>query len=234
MNNSATTSLARSTRALVAFAILLVCAVGAIAGASYNVTGTIYNYDANNNAYQLQGDSTPSATYAPKGSISSALTPSSGSGTLRYEWRLDLQNSSRSFYVTLNSLDGSTPPFVGPLAFNGALLPRCFDSSGANVDWTTIRPGYPDGTCAMRIQFIYNGTQYALVMSPEFAGTGTAMVSCTNWSTAANSCVAWSEVPNSAAPNAYVADLIIPNGGGNNIPTILGKYALNFSVAVTH
>ncbi len=34
----------------------------------------------------------------------------------------------------------------------------------------------------MRVLFTYGDASYTLVMSPDTGGTGTAKVSCTNWS----------------------------------------------------
>lgn len=166
-------------------------------------------------------------------SISSDLTPTAGGGTDYFQWNLDLSKSSELFYVTLqpnDSASAAAAPFTGPLAFHGVLHSRCFTSSGGYQDWTKIQPGYPDGNCAMRVNFSYNGATYTLVMSPDTAGTGTATVSCTNWSTSSKSCAAWNDVPNASAANSNVAYLYNTSGG----QTYVGSYSLSFNVSVTH
>lgn len=203
------------------------------AGGSFTVTATMYN----NNAgipYTLQSDGNPSTVYSnSKGAgVTSDLTPTA-SGTNYFQWDLDLSKSSELFFVTLqpnDSASAAAAPITGPVAFHGVLHSRCFTSSGGYQDWTKIQPGYPDGDCAMRVLFTYGGASYALVMSPDTAGTGAATVSCTNWSTSSKSCVAWTDVPNPGAANPNVAYLYNTSHG----QTYVGSYSLSFDVTLTH
>lgn len=215
----------RLTGALIA---LLVLVVAAFAASKITVTATIYNFDANNNAFTLQSDGSTSAVYSPGTGVSSDLTPNvPGAGVLYYQWSFDLSSSSRAYYLTLTPLNGSPIVFSGALPFKGQLFSRCFTSSGGYQNWTQIQPGFPDANCAMRANFTYNGNGYSLVMSPTETGTGTATVSCTNWSTKANACVAWTDMPTASVTNTNVANLYGPSG-------VVGQYFLSFNITLTH
>ncbi len=217
-----------ASRPVWAFVALLAVAVAAFAASRYTVTATVDNYDSSNNAFTLQSDGTSSAAYTTGSGVDSELTPATGSGPLYYQWGLDLTKSSRAFTLSLDGADANSianAPFTGPMAFNGQLYSRCFTSSGALQNWTQIQPGFPDGNCAMRANFTYAGVGYSLVMSPSYPGTGSATVSCTNWSSKSKSCVAWSDSSSVAAGN--LADLYQGS-------TLLGQYKLSFNIALTH
>jgi hypothetical protein len=215
-------------RLMCALLALLVIAIAALAAAKYTVTATIS--DANGTPYTLQSDG--GGSYSTGSGVDSEITPNvPGAGTLYYQWGLDLTNSSRSFNLTLNGVDSSSvgnAPFVGTLPFNGQLYSRCFTSSGGYQNWTQIKIGYPDTNCAMRVNFTYNGVGYTLVMSPSYQGTGTATVSCTNWSTSSKSCSAWTDVPTAGITNANVANLYGSGGA------LVGQYSLSFDITLTH
>jgi len=215
-------------RSMCALLAMLSLAIAALAAAKLTVTATIYNFDANNNPFTLQSDGSTSAVYSPGSGVSSELTPNvPGAGVLYYQWSFDLGSSSRAYYLTLTPLNGSPTVFSGALPFNGQLFSRCFTSSGGLQNWTQIQPGFPDATCAMRANFTYNGSSYSLVMSPTETSTGTATVSCTNWSTKSNACVAWTDVPTANVTNANVASLYGPGG-------VVGQYFLSFNTMLTH
>lgn len=219
-------------RVVVASVMLILAAVTAWAGGAFTVTATMYNFNGST-PYTLQSDGNTSAVYGDtKGSgVSSDLTPTAGGGTDYFQWGLDLSKSSELFYVTLqpnDSASAAAAPFTGPVGFHGVLYSRCFTSSEGYQDWTKIQPGFPDGNCAMRVNFTYNGASYTLVMSPDTPGTGAATVSCTN--TSSKSCVAWTDVPNSSAANAHVAYLYNTSNG----QTYVGSYSLSFNVSATH
>lgn len=220
-------------RVMVALLAISGFAVLAFAAGSFTVTATMFN-DNGSTPYTLQSDGNTSAVYSNGKSVSSYLSPSTGGGgTDYYQWNLDLSNSSRFFYVTLqpnDSASAAAAPFTGPVAFSGVLRSRCFTSSGGYQDWTRIQTGYPDGNCSMRVLFTDGGVSYTLVMSPDVAGTGTATVSCTNWNTSSKSCVAWTDVPNSSAANPNVAFLYNTTSG----QTYVGSYSLSFDVSLTH
>jgi hypothetical protein len=191
----------------------------------------MYNYNGST-PYSLQSDGNSSAAYGNTAGVSSNLSPTTGGGTDFYQWNLDLSNSSRAFYLTLNPVNGNSAaaPFTGTVPFSGVLHSRCFTSTGGYQDWTKIQPSYPDGNCAMRVNFTYGGASYSLVMSPDTSGTGTATVTCTNWSASSKSCVAWTDVPNSSSVNANVAYLYDTSNG----QTYVGSYSLTFNISVTH
>jgi hypothetical protein len=210
----------------------LTVVVAAWAAGAFDVTASICNGSTtpcngstSTTPYTLQSDGSTSATYAGDFTPSTHVVPD--------YYQLDLSlDRSRSVLLTLNPLpDNPAGPFTGPLALPGAILySRCFTPSGGYQDWTQIQPATPDFNCSMRVNFTYNGVNYILVMSPEYRGTGTATVTCTNWSTSANSCIAWTDVPNSGAANPNVALLLNKSNGESPI----GYYSLTFNVTLTH
>lgn len=220
--------------ALASTALLIaVVAVGAKAPKPpvYTGTLTIFNYNGAT-PYTLQSDGNSSASY-------SVDFVDNGSGTY-YQLNLDPVPQSRSILLTLTPVNGSPAgPFAGPVAFSGSaadppiLFSRCFTPGGTSSyqDWTKIAPGTPDTNCAMRFNFNYNGVQYTLAMTPEYPGTGTATVSCTNWSAASNACVAWTDVPTTGVANANVAFLY---SKGKKTDVLVGSYSMTFSMTVTH
>jgi hypothetical protein len=210
-------------RSLCALLALLGLAVIAVAASKYTVTATMANgcCDANNNAFTLQSDG--GGSYSNQGTVLSQLTPSNGSANY-YQWSLDLTNSSRSFYLTLNPISG--PDLFGSpsasLPFNGQVYSRCFTPSLALQNWTQIVTS--DNNCAMRVNFTYQGVSYTLVMSPQYSGTGTATVTCMSNS---SPCSAWTDVPTPGITSANVANLY----NGSNL---IGQYYLSFSITLTH
>lgn len=214
-------------RVLLALTLSLAAMVAASVPREVTVTATIDNYvNGTSTPYSLQSDGYPSATY------SGDFTPTADtSGPNYFQLNLDL-SKSRAVVLTLNPLDGSpAPPFTGPLALPGSIVySRCFTPSGGYQDWTQIQQATPDGNCSMRVNFTYERVNYSLVMSPEYPGTGTAIVTCTIWSTSANSCVAWTDVPNSNSANPNVALLLNKSNGESHV----GFYSLSFNVTLTH
>ncbi len=217
----------KPVRMLLVVTGMLILSISAWGGIQKTISATIFNQDSLGNAYALQSDGTSSALYKTGAGVDSDLTPIKAiNGTVYFQWDLDLSHSSRSFYLTLSPLNGSPIVFAGSMAFNGQLYSRCFTSSGGYQNWTLIQPQYPDTNCAMRVNFTYNGTGYSLVMSPEQTGTGTATVTCTNWSTSSKSCVAWTDVPTGGS-NANVANLYSGS-------TLVGQYLLSFKITLTN
>lgn len=201
--------------------------------ASFTGTATLYS-DNGSTPYTLQSENNPSTVYGNGKGVSSYFSPSTGGATTDYyQWNLELSGSSELYLLTLkpnDSASAAAAPFTGPVAFHGVLISRCFTSSGGYQNWTEIQPGYPDGNCAMRANFTYDDASYTLVMSPDTSGTGTATVTCTNWSTKSKSCAAWTDVPNSSATNPNVAYLYNTSKG----QTYVGSYSLSFNVTLTH
>ena len=211
---------------LLAVTGMLMLSMSAWGGIQKTISATIYNQDSLGNPYTLESDGTSSALYKTGAGVDSDLTPIKAiNGVVYFQWDLDL-STSRSFYLTLTPLNGSPIVFSGSMAFNGQLYSRCFTSSGGYQNWTQIQPNYADTNCAMRVNFTYNGTGYSLVMSPEQTGTGTATVTCTNWSTSSKSCVAWTDVP-TGGTNANVANLYSGS-------TLVGQYLLSFKITLTN
>jgi len=110
----------------------------------------------------------------------------------------------------------------------------CFDPTGATTNpqnWFNITTSDPN--CSMSVKFTLSGTLYKLVMSPFYANTGRAIVSCTQASGA--SCFAWSVLPNltqsSINPNPTVADLYFASKSGFKL---VGTYTLTYCVNVTY
>jgi hypothetical protein len=199
---------------------------GALAAAKFSITATINNEDTSNNAFTLQSDGSTSAVYTTGSRVDSGLTPTVGT-PLYSQWGLNLSSSSRSFYLTLKPLNGSPDLFSGQrLAFNGQLFSRCFTSTGALQNWTQIQ--FADATCGMRVDFTFNRVNYSLVMSPTTAGTGSATVTCTKFSTISQSCSAWTDVPTPGIMNANVATLFGSGGA------VVGQYFLSFNISLTH
>lgn len=209
--------------------VLLVVAIGMGSKTPvYTGTLTISNYNGAT-PYTLQSDGNGSASY-------SVEFVDNGSGTY-YQLNLDPVPTSRSILLTLTPVNGSPAgPFAGPVALSGStpnppiLFSRCFTPGGTSTyqDWTKIAPGTPDTNCAMRVNFYYNGVQYTIAMTPEYPGTGTATVSCTQ--TSGGSCVAWTDEPTTGA-NANVAFLYAK---GKKTDTLVGSYSMTFSMTVTH
>jgi len=125
------------------------------------------------------------------------------------------------------TFDG-TGPLSGTLYLHARVISRCFDQSGATtngVSWFNITTS--NSNCSMRVNFIHDGRQYALVMSPLYANTGRSVVTCTQAS--GNACLAWTILPNltlsTVNPNPGVANLysVDPKNGK---ATLAGTYNL--------
>jgi hypothetical protein len=151
------------------------------------------------------------------------------------DWDLRLGDSTRGFYLTLNPVSGSGAAGLpsGPTFYNGQLISRCFDPTGATtnvVSWFSISGANPN--CAMRVNFNYLGNGYSLVMSPYQAGTGRAEVYCNAHALSDGSCVDWTILPNLSVSNATIANLSSINAR-NGKETLIGAYYLTFRVHVT-
>jgi hypothetical protein len=101
------------------------------------------------------------------------------------DWVLDLsgQTYRRVCLASVPSLFGY---------YNARVLSRCFDSEGNITGFLQIGEGSTNTRCSLRIGFT-SGKQYALVMSPLYAGTGWAKVTCT--STDGGDCDSWRVEP---------------------------------------
>lgn len=218
-------------RVAAAVAGIFVVAITVAASKPGNVTATATIFNGTP-SYPLESDGSISASY------SGDFTPTgSTAGTDYFQLNLEL-SKTRSVYLTLNPLDNNSAaaaPFQGPVSLPGAIIySRCFTPTGYQ-DWTQIHPTTPDGNCALRVNFTYGHESYTLVMSPEFPGTGTAIVTCTKWSPSSNSCVAWTDVPNSSTTYANVAYLYnTTSGPATSGEVLVGSYSMTFSISVTN
>lgn len=210
--------------------VLMLTVAAQKTSAGYNMTATLYNYDAANTPFAFQSDGTASAVYSPSSSLLSYAYPDPSCrncGVTGYEWAFDLTQSSRSFLLTLTPVNGSPAgPFSGTRAFSGEVRSRCFDPGNNVFSWLAIQTS--DTNCAMRVNFTYQNASYSLVMGPIEPGTGTATVACTSWNGSA--CSAWTDVPTAGVANANVAHLYLSGKRGS---TLIGSYALSFNVTLT-
>jgi len=98
--------------------------------------------------------------------------------------------------------------------YSGRIISRCFQANGgtATLGWQNVTSDDPN--CAMRVNFASGGTNYTMVMSPLYAGTGRALVHC-NAVNNTGSCIDWTVTPNANVANAGVANLfsIAPHNG---------------------
>src|SRR5262249_15906942 len=133
-----------------------------------------------------------------------------------------------------NRLTGSGP--TGDYTLHGRVISRCFDPTGVTqntVSWSNITTSNPN--CSMHINFNVAGNDYGLIMSPYWASTGRAVVSCNALS--GGQCVDWSIVPNLTQdnvinPNPLVAVLLL-NAPHNGKQTLVGTYSLTYRIRVT-
>jgi hypothetical protein len=196
------------------------------------VTSTLFDADLSGGPVQVQSDDSfvpgpGSATYSAgvDGVISQIDTD-------KIDWNLDLRNSSRGFYLTLTKTDGSPVPGfpIGATFYSGRIISRCFLPAGGTqtISWLDIAGADPN--CAMRVNFTSGTTNYTLVMSPLYPGTGLAEVYCNVVD--GGSCVDWTDVVNLNAPNASVANLysIAKNGSEK----FVAACKLSFRVHVTY
>jgi hypothetical protein len=198
------------------------------------VTSTLFDSDPNLNSLLVQSDDgteTGSATYVT-GSTTGVI--SEIDGYQLDEWDLWLQNSSRGFYLTLETTTGS--PVAGLPAgryfYSGRLVSRCFDPTGVTTNtypWFSVQGA--DLNCAMRVNFTYGGTQYTLVMGPGYSGTGKALVTCNSANTR-GSCVDWTIFPNLTAANPTVAYLYSIGKGGKEV--FVAACQLRYRMHVTY
>lgn len=228
-----------SRRASAALIVLLALAAASVLSAKSSprsanpaVTSTVYDSDTTLGSLLVQSDDgteTGSATY-----VTSSATGviSEIDGDQLDEWDLWLQNSSRGFYLTIETGSPVAGLPTGRFFYSGRLVSRCFDPTGVTTNtypWFKIQGADPN--CAMRVNFSYGGKQYALVMSPAYSGTGKALVTCNSANTS-GSCVAWTIFPNLTAANPLVAHLYSIGKGGNEV--FVAACQLNYRMRVTY
>ena len=208
-----------------------------------DVTSTIFDTSSDGlSLLQLRSDGLNPDLTATGASYGTYQTSSPTSVLSRFEtynssdWSVHLENStSRWVSLTLTRLSGSGP--TGTYVLPARVISRCFDPTGATtntVSWLTITSS--DSNCSLRVNFVVGGTQYTLVMGPNLAGTGKAVVSCNVVS--GISCADWTVVPNLTEdavinPTPAVANLysIAAHAGKQ---TFIGTYYLTYRARVTY
>jgi len=187
-----------------------------------NVTSTVYDADGAGNLLLTRSDDyngTGYATYASGNKISSHIT-SNGA------WQLYLgSQTTRTLYLVLASQGIPAPD--GYYSASIEAYSQCFDQNDSTVSMLSMSAGESNGNCSFGMDFSYGSTKYKLVMSPRFAGTGRATVTCDI--VAGGYCTHWTIVPNAAAANAGVADLYHYSPRGSLI--FDGVYHNSFSIA---
>jgi hypothetical protein len=186
-----------------------------------NVTSTVYDADASGNLLLTRSDDQTgagSATYTSGNKISSHIT-SNGA------WQLYLgSQTTRTLYLVLASQGIPAPD--GYYSASIEAYSQCFDQNDSQVSMLSMSAGESNGNCSFGMDFSYGSTKYKLVMSPRFAGTGRATVTCDI--AAGGYCTHWTIAPNAAAANAGVANLYHYSPRGSLI--FDGVYHNSFSI----
>ena len=204
-------------------------------------TSTIYDRTADESAFvDIQSDDLNpdlSPTGGPFGIYGTSATNNVVDhleGAPYSDWSLHLEDSAtRWISLNLNRLSGSGPS--GLYVLHARLITRCFDPTGN----TTNTFGFPAITtsnpnCSMHLNFSIDGNGYGLIMSPYYADTGRATVTCN--AVIGGVCADWSIDPNLTQdsvinPNPLVADLFLRGKGGKLI--LVGTYSLTYRIHLT-
>lgn len=188
-----------------------------------NVTSTLYDADASGSLLLTRSDdynAAGSASYTNVNSVSSHVS-SDGS------WILYLGSQSvRTAYLVLGG-QGMTGIPDGYYWRNVEIYSRCFDQNNLQVSIVAMGAGASNGNCSFGVDFYSGSTKYKLAMSPNYAGTGRALVTCTA-ATTAGACTNWTIAPNANAVNTGVANLYAYANNGSLI--LRGVYRNSYSV----
>ena len=188
----------------------------------FNVTTTVYDGDGVNQFLTRSDDfnGASSATYTAINRMSSAITASGA-------WQMYIGNQSvRTLYLVLGTQGIPGVP-DGNYYANVEAFSQCFDANTVAVGIANMAAGDSRNNCSFGIDFTSGRTKYQLVMSPKYAGTGRAVVTCL--AVASGMCSSWTIATDAAAPNATVANLYhFSNNGGLVLD---GVYHNTFSVA---
>jgi hypothetical protein len=146
------------------------------------------------------------------------------------DWVLDLsaqtERSVRLAFVPVSS----TSSTIADGYYNARVLSRCFDGDGHITGFLQMQEGSSNERCSLRIVFTANRAQHVLVMSPLYAGTGWARVSCPADADSNDSCENWTIKGGTAADPAVASLLTVTR---SNKELLLGSYYLSFSIGVT-
>lgn len=165
-----------------------------------NVTTTLYDLDGAGNPLFTRSDDYNGAGAATYTAVNSVASRISTDGI----WQLLLANqTARRVYLVLASQGMPIPD--GYYSASVEVFSKCFDQNNVQVSLRTIPVGGSNGNCSFGVDFSSGRTKYKLAMSPVYAGTGRALVTCNTAS--GGNCVDWTIVPNMNVSNAGVANL---------------------------
>ena len=186
------------------------------------VITTIFDSDASGNPLLTRSDDyngTGFATYTASSKITSQIE-STGA------WKLYIGNQSvRTLYFILGSQGIAAPD--GYYSASVEVYSQCFDASGNVLGLLGMSSS--NGNCSFGKDFSYGRTKYKLVMSPKFAGTGRALVTCNT--AAADSCTSWTISVNPNVADAGVATLFRFANNGDLI--FVGFYRDSYAISAT-
>ncbi len=189
-----------------------------------NVTSTVFDADVSGTPLLTRSDDfngSGSASYTAVNNVTSHIT-SDGS------WQLYLgSQSARRLYLVLAGQGIPLPD--GYYSANVEAYSQCFDQAGNQVSILSMSAGATNGNCSFGLDFSAGRTKYKLVMSPIFAGTGRASVTCN--AATGGQCTSWGIVPNVAAANAGVANLY--HFANNGARVLDGVYRNSYSIIAT-
>jgi hypothetical protein len=192
-----------------------------VAPPSPNVTSTVFDTDASGASLLTRSDGfngSGFATYAAVDKITSHISPDGS-------WKLYLgSQTARRLYLVLAGQGIPVPD--GYYSSNIEAYSQCFDENTVQVSILSMTAGASNGNCSFGVDFSSGGTKYKLVMSPKFAGTGRASVTCN--AAAGGSCTSWTIAPNAGVVNAGVANLY--RFGKNGGLVLNGTYHNSYSV----
>ncbi len=188
-----------------------------------NVTSILYDADASGAALLTRSDDfngSTSATYTAVNNITSHIGADGG-------WQLYLgSQSARTVRLTLASQGIPVPD--GSYSSNVEVYTGCYNAANAQVSLLTMAVGAVNGNCSFGVDFSSGQTKHKLVMSPNWTGTGRAMVTCN--SAAGTSCTNWTIAVNTGVANAGVANLFHYAKNGSLV--LDGVYHNSYSVNV--
>jgi hypothetical protein len=189
-----------------------------------NVITTLYDADASGAPLLTRSDDfngTTSATYTAINNITSEIDASGA-------WKLYLgRQTARTIRLTLASQGVPLPD--DNYSSNVEVYSQCFDANSNQLSILTMTSGTALGNCSFGVDFSSGGTKYKFVMSPKFAGTGSAIVTCN--AAAGAYCTSWTIVPNATVANAGVANLYtFSQSKGQAVLIYDGTYHNSYSV----
>lgn len=185
-----------------------------------NVTSTVYDRDNAGSPLITGSDDyngTGFATYTAVSGVTSQILADGG-------WQLYLGSQSvRKLHLLLASQGMPIPD--GSYSANVEAYSKCFNQSNVRVSMLAMAAGTSNTNCSFGVDFAVGSTKYKLAMSPIYAGTGRAMVSCT--AASGGYCTSWTI---SNAADAHVANLY--HFAKNGSLVLDGVYHGSYSVSL--